>query len=242
MALVKGGHPNFGEVVGIVMADTTRPRIPGDPGNASTFPFPVRYQTVANATSERFVEGKNEGLLEPFVQAAQALEKDGVKAITTSCGLLTPFQEPIANAVHVPAFASCLLQVPLLLRMLHKELKICIITLIANRLSKEDLFAAGVDDLSRIVIVGTDETGYFFRSHRHLEFDPDKQRDELVGIALRALEEDPSIGVYVLECSSFPPYGPAIHRATGRPVFDLITMINWVASGVNRPKDYEGFM
>ncbi len=242
MANVKGGHPNFGEVVGIVMADTVRPRVPGDPGNASTFAFPVRYQTVTGSTSERFVEGKNEGLLTPFVQAAKDLEKQGVKAITTSCGLLTPFQEPIANAVHVPAFASCLLQVPLLLRMLNQDLKVCIITLLADRLSKGDLSAAGIDDLSRIVIVGTDPAGYLFNSHRQREFDPEKQEEEIVGIALQALEREPSIGAFVLECSSFPPYGPAIHRATSLPVFDLITMINWVASGVNRPRDYDGFM
>jgi len=224
------------------MADTVRPRVPGDPGNATTFRFPVRYLTVPGSTSVRFVEGKAEGLLEPFIEAAKELERQGVKAITTSCGLLTPFQESMANAVHVPTFASCLLQVPLLLRILNKDRKVCVITLVSTRLSPEDLRAAGIEDASRVVVVGTEHTKYLFDSTRQTEFDPDRQREEMVGVALEALERHPDIGAFVLECSSFPPYGPAVHRATGVPVFDLITMTNWVESGVNRPKDFEGFM
>ncbi len=132
MAMVEGGHPNFGQILGIIMADTVRPRVPGDPGNASTYPFPVRYLTVSGSTWARFVEGQAEGLLEPFMIAAQELERQGVKAITTSCGLLTSFQEALADSVRIPTFASCLLQVPLLLRMLNRELKVCVITLVSS--------------------------------------------------------------------------------------------------------------
>ncbi len=242
MAIVQGGHPNFGEVIGIIMADTVRPRISGDPGNASTFRFPVRYLTVPGSTSERFVEGQAEGLLTPFVEAAQELERQGVKAITTSCGLLTSFQESMANAVHVPVFASCLLQVPVLLQMLNKDRKVCIVSLVSTRLSKDVLEAAGAHDSSRIVVIGTEDTEYLFQSTRETEFDPARQSDELVGLCLRALQVDPAIGAFVLECSSFSAYGPAVHRATGLPVFDVITIANWVASGVNRPKDFEGYM
>jgi hypothetical protein len=242
MPTLKGGRPNYGQVIGIIMADTVRPRIPGDPGNASTYQFPVRYITVQGSTWERFVEDQAEGLLDPFIEAAQELERQGVKAITTSCGLLTPFQEPLADSVRTPTFASCLLQIPLLLRMLNKDLKVCIITLVSSRLSEDDLKAAGVDETSRVIVVGTEHTEYLFDSTRQPEFDPDRQRDDLVGVALEALEGHPDIGAFVLECSSFPPYGPAVHRATGLPVFDLYTMVNWVASGVNRPNDFEGFM
>jgi hypothetical protein len=242
MAVVKGGHPNFGEPIGIIMADTRRPRPPGDPGNASTFRFPVRYLTVPGSTSKWFVEGKAEGLLEPFVEAAKELEQQGVKAITTSCGLLTPFQEPMANAVHMPTFASCLLQVPLLLRMLNKDRKVCVVTLVSTRLTAEDLRAAGVDDLARVVVVGTENTPYFFPSNRWTEFDTQKQQDDLVGVALQAVQEHPEIGAFLMECSNFPPYSPAVHRATGLPVFDIVTMTNWVESGVNRPKDFDGYM
>jgi hypothetical protein len=104
------------------------------------------------------------------------------------------------------------------------------------------LEAAGVQDLSRVVVIGTEDTEYLFQSTRQTEFDPDRQCQEIVDLCLQAVEDHPEIGAFVLECSSFPPYGPAVHRATGLPVFDLITMTNWVASGVNRPRDFEGYM
>ena len=36
--------------IGILMLETRFPRIPGDVGNARTWPFPVRYRVVPGAT------------------------------------------------------------------------------------------------------------------------------------------------------------------------------------------------
>jgi hypothetical protein len=41
-AALFGGTVNYGRVAGILMLDSTIPRIPGDPGHAATFSFPVR--------------------------------------------------------------------------------------------------------------------------------------------------------------------------------------------------------
>ena len=48
--IVTGGKNVYGESIGILMLDTKFPRIPGDIGNALTFPFPVRYRKVSGAT------------------------------------------------------------------------------------------------------------------------------------------------------------------------------------------------
>ena len=86
------------------MLDTVFPRIPGDIGNAATFSFPVRYKVVKGASPQRVVKEADTRLLEPFIEAARSLEKEGVKAIGTSCGFLAIFQRELADAVDIPVF------------------------------------------------------------------------------------------------------------------------------------------
>src|SRR5947209_20160923 len=77
---VRGGVNQYGFTVGILMLDTRFPRIPGDMGNAQTFPFPVRYQRVTGADPDLVVRRGAEGLLPAFVEGAQALEREGVRS------------------------------------------------------------------------------------------------------------------------------------------------------------------
>src|SRR5262245_1577293 len=103
---IRGGTTLYGHIIGIIVLDTRFPRVPGDIGNAGTWPFPVRYRVVPQASPERVVRQQAEGLLAPFLEAAQALVADGVRAITTSCGFLSLYQHEIAAAVPVPVFTS----------------------------------------------------------------------------------------------------------------------------------------
>src|SRR2546429_5667656 len=115
---VRGGFNQYGFTVGILILDTRFPRIPGDVGNAATFPFPVRYHRVSGADPDLVVRRGAEGFLPAFVQGARALEGEGVGAITTSCGFLAKYQQELAAAVRVPVFTSSLLMVPLVHRLL----------------------------------------------------------------------------------------------------------------------------
>src|SRR5438093_243813 len=89
---VGGGFNQYGFTVGILMLDTRFPRIPGDMGNATTFPFPVRYHRVQGANPDLVVRRGAEGLLPAFVDGARQLEREGVGAVTTNCGFLVKFQ------------------------------------------------------------------------------------------------------------------------------------------------------
>src|SRR5919108_4792773 len=106
---VRGGFNQYGVTVGILMLDTRFPRIPGDMGNALTFPFPVRYHRVRGADPDLVVRRGAAGLLPAFVEAARALEREGVGAITTSCGFLVKYQRELTASVSVPVLTSALL-------------------------------------------------------------------------------------------------------------------------------------
>ena len=50
MTRVQGGYNLYGRSIGILMLQTRFPRIPGDMGNATSFPFPVVHSVVETAS------------------------------------------------------------------------------------------------------------------------------------------------------------------------------------------------
>ena len=54
-SIATGGKAIYGAPLGILMLDARFPRIPGDMGNATTWPFPVLYRVVKGASPERVV-------------------------------------------------------------------------------------------------------------------------------------------------------------------------------------------
>jgi hypothetical protein len=239
---VRGGFNQFGFTVGILMLDTRFPRIPGDMGNATTFPFPVRYHRVTGASPDLVVRRGAAGLLPSFVEAARALEREGVGAITTNCGFLVKYQRELAAAVAVPVFTSSLLLVPLVYRMLAPGRRVGLMTVNAASLSPEHMAGAGIGPDIPLAVAGMEGEKEFTRVMLgdELEMDVDLAREEHVRVARRLMAEHPDIGAIVLECTNMPPYAADIQRETGRPVFDITTLVRMAhdalaASGGPRP-------
>lgn len=225
----RGGHTLYGHTIGIIVLDTQFPRIPGDIGNATTWSFPVRYRVVPQASPARVVRQRAEGLLEPFVHAAHALVHDGARAITTSCGFLSLYQQEMAAAVPVPVFTSSLMQIPLVARMLRADQQIGVITIDSRHLTEAHLHAVGVHDLP-LVIAGLETEKELTRVliDNEPELDVQQAEADMVHVARRMVVDHPDIGAIVLECTNMPPYTRAVQRATGLPVFDIVTLTNWV--------------
>jgi hypothetical protein len=227
---VRGGFNQYGFTVGILMLDTRFPRIPGDMGNAATFPFPVRYHRVSGADSDLVVRRGAAGLLPAFIEGARALEREGVGAITTNCGFLAKFQDDLAAAVRVPVFTSSLMLVPLVHRMLAPGRAVGLMTVNAPSLTAEHLRGAGIAPDVPLAIVGMETEKEFTRVllDNELVLDVDAARAEHVRVARRLVTDHPEVGAIVLECTNMPPYGADIQRETGLPVFDITTLVRMV--------------
>lgn len=124
-----GGKAVYGASVGILMLDARFPRIPGDMGNATTWPFPVQYRLVRNATPDAVVRQGAPGLLAAFIEAARDLAWHGVDGITTNCGFLSLFQEELVDAVGIPVATSSIMQVEFVNRLLPKGKRAGILTI-----------------------------------------------------------------------------------------------------------------
>jgi hypothetical protein len=116
--VARGGKAVFGARLGILMLEARFPRIPGDMGNASTWPFPVLYKVVRGASPQRVVRERAAGLLPAFLDAAKELVDLGADGITTNCGFLSLYQDEIARHTGVPVATSSLMQAPFIQRTL----------------------------------------------------------------------------------------------------------------------------
>ena len=241
--IAQGGKNVYGYRVGILHLESRFPRIPGDLVNATTLPFPVLYRRVEGASPSRVVREQDPALLEPFLEGARALEREGVAAITTNCGFLAMFQKEMAAAVRIPVFTSSLLQVPLVHRTLPRGAAVGILTVSAATMGPRQLEGAGIGLDIPLAVYGLDSEEEFSRVLLDdlPRLDVDKARDEHVRVAKRMLAERPDVGAIVLECTNMPPYARDIQAATGLPVFDIVTLVHWVYLSLTRTA-YGGYM
>jgi hypothetical protein len=226
--IVRGGRTVFGYELGILMLKTRFPRIRGDVGNATTWPFPVRYEIVEGADARRVMSPDPDiSLVEPLVDAARRLEAEGVRAITTSCGFLAAFQREIASAVSVPVLTSALLQVPLAASLIGPDRRVGILTERPN-LTELHFQGAGWSSVDLPVSVRALPPDSVFPTvfiDDGVEAEPSILEAELVGCAVALVAEIPDVGAIVMECTNFVPFSMAVRQATGLPVFDLYTLV-----------------
>jgi Asp/Glu/hydantoin racemase len=234
--MTTGGKSIYGASVGILMLEAQFPRIYGDMGNALTWPFPVHYKVVRDASPDRVVRNGANGLYESFLDAARELVEDGVDGITTNCGFLALFQEELSSALNVPVATSSLMQVPMVERLLPPGKRAGILTISAASLNEEHLEKSGC--ALDTPIAGTPEDGEFSTSilDNSLQMDVEKARKENVTAAIKLATIHPEIGAIVLECTNMVPYAADIREATGLPVFSIYNFITWFQAGLQPVK------
>lgn len=230
--IVEGGRPVQGARVGILMLEARFPRIPGDMGNALTWPFPVLYRVVRGASPERVVRRRAEGLLDAFIEAGRALVADGADGITTNCGFLSLFQAELAGALGVPVATSALMQAPLIRATLPPGRHVGILTISAETLTPEHLAAAGVPEDTPVM--GTDPGAEFTRVilGDAPRLDVDAARRDVVAAARALVARQPEVGAILLECTNMTPYAADISEATGLPVHSAYDFVCWFQAGL----------
>jgi Asp/Glu/hydantoin racemase len=236
--IAKGGKALYGAPLGILMLEARFPRIPGDMGNATTWPFPVLYRIVQGATPESVVLKGAAGLLPNFLEAAVELVRHGAEAITTNCGFLSLFQKELAAHVKVPVATSALLQVPWVQATLPPGRRVGVITVSASSLTPRHLEAASVP--LGTPFVGTEKGREFFRVlilGEKDDMDVAKAEQDILDAGKSLMTAHSDIGAIVLECTNMPPYAAALREALGLPVYDIYSMITWFHAGI-RPRRF----
>lgn len=180
-------------------------------------------------------------MVTPICEAAQRLERRGVRAITGSCGFLALFQNEIAQSVSIPVFASSLIQAPMIHVMTGRP--VGVITASAAALTQRHLDGAGAG-ATPLVIEGMQDGPEFasviLRNER-IDMDLERIEAELLDTGRRLITRAPEVGAILLECTDLPPYAHRLQVELERPVFDIITLAGMVYNAVLR-RPFTGFI
>jgi hypothetical protein len=235
------GQTAYGYPVGIICAEWHIPFIPGDVNHAASFDYPVRYLPV-DVPGADILRGaaRLEQHTGAIVAAARQLEAEGVRAITSNCGFFGLWQRAVADAVSVPVFMSSLLLVPFIRSLIGSDRRVGVVVANSKGVTGDLLAAVGVDGADA-AIAGMESFPHFASVvlEESGKLDVDAMCDEVTQACSDLLIEHPDVGALLLECSDLPVYSHAVYEATGVPVFDWVSLIDFVERTVV-PKRYTG--
>jgi hypothetical protein len=202
--------------------------------------IPVRYRILREATVERIMRA-DPALLDMIIQAGHEFEQEGVRAMVGACGYFANYQREVAAALNIPVFLSSLLQVPMIYRALKPEQQVGILVANAKAVNQTMLEACGITSDIPIAYLGMEDQPEFRNILEYGgQFHYDRFEAEVVSRAQQLVAGNPNVGAILLECSDLPPFAWSVQRAVKLPVFDFISMINWIYHGVVQ-RVYGGF-
>lgn len=232
-----------GYSVGIIyIEDVYYPFVPGNVVNAHTYDFPVRLAPVPNLGIDRLFSG-DDTIADDIIRLGQhMIEKEGIRAMSSACGFFGNFHSEVAEALDIPVALSTLVMAPWIRSMIKPSQKIGVLTADAKSLTQKLFNSCRVEDPGQLIIKDLRHAPEFsaileYRGH----FDNEIVRQEVTGKALELLEENEDIGAILLECSDMPPYAYSVQAATQLPVFDFITLINFLHKATTQ-KPYCGWI
>lgn len=208
----------------------------GNSTNPATYSFPVLFERVPGANLQSVVLSPDSQVLQAMIDAANRLVDRGAMAITTSCGFNAIFQRELAGALTVPVLTSSLIQIPMIRTMLGESCRIVIITANGAALTPLHFEGAGVTSLDGIEVAGLEQNQEWrkiFESPDE-EIDVNQFRNDLIDLAVSLMTRRKTDAI-VLECTDLPPFAEEIRQATGCPVFDFVSLVNFVRQGTGIP-------
>jgi len=235
--MVYGGKNVYGARLGILMLDVRTPRMPGDVGNARTWPFPVLYGVVPGATPNKVIEERGVDVLDAFLDTAARLVSEGADGIATTGGYLSIFQKQLAAHCKVPVAASSLMQIPLVEKLLPPGKRVGVITSNSDALGADHLEAAGASPDTPVA--GLQNGREFYRKFHFgkTELDAALAEQDMLDAGQDLMSRHPEVGAVVYECHNFAPFARALRDSIGIPVFSVYSFFTWFHAGLE-PRDF----
>jgi len=238
-ASVAGGGAVAGYSVGILCLRSTHPLLPGNVQHAQSFDAPVLYHIIDLDDPWPLMRGEPQ-IADMLSDGVEALARQGVRAVAGACGSFAYYQKRVSETAPVPVFLSILTQLPFLLQAVPRDARIAVIPAVGESMNARVYEQCGIDDPSRLHIAPMrGRPAFDALLDRGVMADVEALRRETVDCAIAAARA-PGVRAILIQCSELPPFAADIQAATGLPVFDMTTLIRWLALATDcRP--YSGF-
>lgn len=228
-------------VVGLLYLEYDYRGVQGGIDDQTALGYATRSARVTGLTFEKAKAGKLTPALEiAFEEAIDSLKKHGdLIGISGNCGFMMYYQNLVRKlAKGTPCFMSPLMQAQLISSALPTSGQILVLTADTGSLTAARqvlLTQAGVkvDDPEQFVIVGLEELPGF-----EVVADPSKgaMNKPLVEAGILELVRSnlrrSNIRAILFECTELPAFADAVRKATGLPVFDVVTCLSFFHGAV----------
>ncbi len=231
--------------LGVIRLDYDYPPILGDVDFPGSFGFPVEYEVIEGLTFEMCQKGELDDTIRKRLQAGiRRLEQRKVAGISGDCGFMMQYQDFVRKQTDLPVFMSSIIFAPVILPMLGPSDKVAILT--ANSVALNPALPGMLDAIGlkgqedRFVVVGCQDVPGFEAVAEGRKVDPVKVGPGIEEIARRTLVEHPEVKAFIYECTELGAYGNRVRAATGLPVFDAITLLDFFHLSVRKDERLAG--
>ena len=222
----------------VLQLDTKFPRMAGDVGSALTY-TPLAHEqgvdirTITNASVTAVISDRPDQMdISGFSDAAAAVQTG---MTVTSCGFLAYWQDHLAACSAVPIITSSLCLLPSIMAI-HKAEEIAIITF--NEAVLKGAFFADMLNEYAPLFIGDNIIGLSPDMHLRqvietdaIALDMPRAENELIA---HIAPQMTGIKAVLFECTNLPPYKAAIKTHFNVEVYDILTAINTVQTGLIR--------
>ncbi len=229
------GQLTAGVAVAILLTESSLPKLPGNPALAGTYQYHVMYARVPGKTPEEWKQS--------VADVAREMEGQGARFIVAGCSELACCQKEAKEAVNIPVYLSALCEVPWVLVALGASQTLGIITQAAKNITKELMVTCGAAESSYERCVVADSEGYETFSSlaaKPNRYHAGKLRNEILDIAEKLRTRNPDLGAILIECPDVMPFAADIQAATNLPVYDTISLVDYMQQVVCK-KHYYGY-
>ncbi|QKS00519.1 hypothetical protein F9288_13490 [Sphingomonas sp. CL5.1] len=219
--------------LGVIVANSSVPRVPGEIGDAASMPEGTLYEAIA---FQDFLREMREGLLpsslDALLRARDILVACGARCIATSCGMLWPWQARLEADSPVPFVSSALCLLDHLRAQYPGGVGVVSVELGFLPLWRRTFG----ERIEGVAFHGLGGDHYLYRALTGAvpcdAFSPDIARVEILRAITDFVARSPSMEAIILECTNLSPYRDTIADAVRLPVHDIFSAIDHASSGV----------